>query len=196
MLVASPMTMMDFFQKSEGVWFSQRTVHRFDSFSDESGESNLIVTVLSKDHPKVLEVCQSQAVDPSLASGGASFMWQGNLSEGEPNPDYEAILVDVPNPNNSRFGKFLRNKGYVEGIPVVGNYHFANDGVLTIETEYEKNQGQERAWFVTDDFRVRVSTVKLMNGVNLMTYCSERRCVSQSQLEALMEQNHLRASAS
>ncbi len=180
MLLTPPMTMMDFFRKSEGVWFSQRTVHRFDSLADESGLSNLIVTVLDKDDQRVLEVCQEQGVDPALISGGASFAWQDNLDEKEPLPNYAAILVDVPYSPNRRLGKFLRNRGYVEGIPVVSVYHFSDDGVLTIETEYERNQGQERCWFLTDDFRVRVTTVKMMNGVNLMGFCSERRCVSAS----------------
>lgn len=193
MLLTPPMTMLDFFTKSEGVWFSERTVHRFDSAGDESGESNLIIKVLAKDHPKVLEVCQQQGIDSNLVSSGASFQWQGNLSEKDPDPEYEAILVDIPNPQNPRTGKFLRNRGYVEGIPVVGVYYFSDDGVLTIETEYERNQGQERCWFITDNFRVRVSTVKMINGVNLMTYCSERRCVSPSSLEALIEQNRQRA---
>ncbi len=193
MPLTSPLTMMSFFRKSEGVWFSQRTVHRFDSAGDESGESNLIIKVLESDDHRVLTVCHEQGIDPILVSGGASFQWQGNLSEKEPDPNYEAILVDIPNPQNPRMGKFLRNKGYVEGIPVIGVYHFADDGVLTIETEYERNQGQERCWFVNDNFRVRVSTVKIMNGVNLMTYCSERRCVSPAMLQELIEQNHLRA---
>ncbi len=193
MLLKPPMTMMEFFGKSEGVWFSQRSVHRFDSAGDESGESNLIIKVLHKEDPKVLQVCQEQGTDPKLVSGGASFQWQGNLSEKDPDPNYEAILVDIPHPQNPRFGKFLRNRGYVEGIPVVGVYQFADDGVLTIETEYERNQGQERCWFITDNFRVRVSTVKMINGVNLMTYCSERRCVSPDTLEALIEQNRQRA---
>ena len=193
MLLTPPMTMLDFFRKSEGVWFSERTVHRFDSAGDESGKSNLIITVLPKDDPKVLEVCEQQGTDPNLVSSGASFQWQGNLSEKEPDPNYEAILVDIPNPQNHRIGKFLRNRGYVEGIPVVGAYYFSDDGVVTIETEYERNQGQERCWFITENFRVRVSTVKMINGVNLMTYCSERRCVSPASLEALIEQNRQRA---
>jgi hypothetical protein len=189
------MTMMDFFLRSEGIWFSQRTVHRFDSTGDESGESNLIIKVLDKNDQSLLAVCLDQGINPNLVSGGASFQWQGNLSEKKPDPNYEAILVDIPNPQNSRMGKFLRNKGYVEGIPVIGSYHFADDGVLTIETEYEQKQGQERCWFVTENFRVRVSTVKMINGVNLMTYCSERRCISHSLLTELIEQNRLRALA-
>jgi len=154
------MTIMDFFRKSEGVWFTQRTVHNFDSAAaDESGESPVIVDVLSTDDPRILDVCQQQNVDPALVSGGCSLMWQDDLDDTVPNENYAAILVDVPNPSNRRTGKFLRNRGYVEGIPVIGVYHFADDGVLTIETEYETNQGQERCWFINDHFRVRVMTV-------------------------------------
>ncbi|AFY76475.1 MAG: phycobiliprotein lyase [Hydrococcus sp. C42_A2020_068] len=195
MQLKHPTNMMDFFRKSEGVWFSQRTVHHFDSVEDESGESNLIVEVLEKDDPRAIAICKQQNVDPALIAGGASFSWQSNIDEREPNPDYAAILVDLPDPENNRYGKFLRNRGYVEGIPVVGIYHFDEHGVLTINTEYERNQGQERCWFVNDDFRVRVMTVKMMNGVNQMAYCSERRCVSQSMLEKMLDANRLRATS-
>ena len=194
MLTMPPMTMIDFFRKSEGTWFSQRTVHRFDSAGDESGESNLIIKVLESNDKRLNSICQEQGIDPALTSGGASFQWQGNLSDKAPNPDYEAVLVDIPNPQNPRQGKFFRDKGYVEGIPVIGVYNFADDGVLTINTEYERNQGQERCWFITDDFRVRVSNVKIANGVNLMTYCSENRCLSTSTLQELIEKNQLRSS--
>ncbi|MBP0030663.1 phycobiliprotein lyase [Roseofilum reptotaenium CS-1145] len=186
MLLQHPMTMMDFFRKSEGVWYSERTVHHFDSTINESGLSNLIVQVFGPNDPKVVELCEINKTDPATASGGASFMWQDNLdTDQEPNPNYAAVLVDIPNSDNPRQGYFLRNRGYVEGIPVIGRYHFATDGVLTIETEYERNQGQERAWFITDNFRVRVSTVKMLNGVNLMSYASERRCVLPTQLEEM-----------
>ena len=184
-----PMTMMDFFRKSEGIWLTQRNVHHFDAVADESGESNLIVTVIESDAPQVQEVCSLQNIDPNRAKGGATFNWQANTKDSEPNPDYAAILIDVPDDETGLTGKIIRDKGYVEGIPVVSRYWFGQDGILTINTDYENNQGQERCWFITDDFRVRVSTVKMMNGVNLMTYCSERRCVSPEILESMV-QNH------
>ncbi|MCH2050582.1 MAG: phycobiliprotein lyase [Trichodesmium sp. ALOHA_ZT_67] len=193
MKLKPPMTMMDFFLKSEGTWFSQRTVHHFDSAQDESGKSNILVKVLTKDDPKVIKVCEQQKVNPALAKGGASFNWQDNLDHGEPNPNYSAILVDLPDSQTGRTGKFLRNRGYIESIPVVSRYHFTNDGVLTIDTEYEKNQGQERCWFLTDDFRVRINTVRMMNGVNLMAYCSERRCITRKQLEEIVQKNAARS---
>lgn len=193
MHLIAPLTMMDFFRKSEGTWLTQRTVHHFDVVADESGESNLHVRVIEATDPRVKDICIAQGVDPSLAQGGASFTWQANLDDREPNADYAAILVDVPDDATQRSGKLLRNKGYVERIPVICRYWFGQDGILTIDTEYDNNQGQERCWFITDDFRVRVSTVKMMNGVNLMTYCSERRCVSAERLDAMIQQNLTRA---
>ncbi len=189
MHLVQPLTMMDFFRKSEGKWFTQRTVHHFDSAADESGESNLTITVLEKDDPKVKEVCEAQGLDHNKATGGASFAWQVNLDMRSLEPKNAAILVDIPTDEGGRTGKLIRNQGYVESIPVVSRYRFTDEGVLTIDTDYENNQGQERCWFITDDFRVRVSTVRMMNGINLMTYCSERRCVSQEVLEQMINRN-------
>ncbi len=186
-----PMTMMDFFRKSEGIWLTQRNVHHFDSVGDESGESNLIVKVIEPEDPRVQKVCSLRNIEPVKAKGGASFNWLANTKDSEPNPDYEAILIDIPDDETGLTGKIIRDKGYVEGIPVVSRYWFGQDGILTINTDYENNQGQERCWFITDDFRVRVSTVKMMNGVNLMTYCSERRCVSTKRLEQMVKNHNI-----
>lgn len=191
---ASPMTMMDFFRKSEGVWLTQRTVHHFDAVADESGESKLHVQVVEANDQRIHQVCEPQGIDPAIAVGGASFMWQPHEADQQPNPDQAAVLVDVPDDETGRSGKLLRNQGYIEKIPVVSRYWFGQDGILTIDTDYETNQGQERCWFMTDDFRVRVSTVRMLNGIYLMTYCSERRCVSVADLTNMIQHNLARAS--
>jgi CpeS-like protein len=197
MIFSPPMTMMDFFRKSEGVWFIQRTVHHFDMIPDESGESKIHVQVVNQSDPRIKSICEPQGIDSAIAAGGASFMWQAHEENGkEPDPDKAAVLVDVPDDETGHSGKLLRNQGYVERIPVVSRYWFGQDGILTIDTEYDHTQGQERCWFITDDFRVRASTVRMMNGIFLMTYCSERRCVSDTNLTNLLEQNLVRASAS
>lgn len=188
------MTMMDFFRKSEGVWFTQRTVHHFDAVTDESGESKLYVEVVEADDPRIALVCEAQGVDPAIARGGASFMWQPHEANQAPNPDQAAVLVDIPDDETGQSGRLLRNQGYVEKIPVISRYWFGRDNILTIDTDYESNQGQERCWFITDNFRVRVSTVRMVNGVYLMTYCSERRWVSDADLAAMIQHNLSRAS--
>ncbi|MBP5976619.1 phycobiliprotein lyase [Brasilonema sp. CT11] len=196
MRLIPPMTMMDFFRKSQGTWFTQRTVHHFDLAADQSGESNLIIQVVEPEDPRVKTICENQGIDPARAMGGGSFMWQENQDNREPNPDQAAVLVDVPDDESLLSGKLIRDRGYVEKMPVMSRYWFGKDGILTMDTEYDINQGQERCWFITDDFRVRVSTVRTMNGVYMMTYCSERRCVSEATLNQLIQQNLARASGS
>jgi hypothetical protein len=195
-MAVAPMTMMDFFRKSEGVWFTQRSVHHFDAVPDESGQSRLQVQVVAVDDPQIAQICKLQGIDPALAKGGARFLWQAHDVSATVNPEQAAVLVDVPDDATGQAGKLLRNQGYVEKIPVVSRYWFGQDGILTIETEYEQHQGQERCWFITDDFRVRVSTVRMMNGIYLMTYCSEQRYVSDADLAAMIEHNRARAATS
>jgi len=190
-----PMTMMAFFQKSEGMWFTQRSVHHFDLVADQSGESNLSVTVIDQGDPRLKIICEEQGFDPAIAMGGASFTWQDNKDLNEPSTDRAAILVDIPDDDTRQTGTLLRNQGYVEQIPVISRYQFGPDGVLTIDTDYDKQQGQERCWFITDNFRVRVSTVRMVNGVFLMTYCSEQRCVLPDTLEQMLTRNQERALA-
>ena len=185
-----PMTMMDFFRKSEGIWFIERSVHHFDVTQNESGRSNLIVDVIEPRDSRVKEVCSLQDIDLARAKGGASFRWMATTDEKEPNENYAAIVIDLPDDDTGLTGKLIRNKGYVEGIPVVSRYWFGRDGILTINTDYDNNQGQERAWFINDNFRVRVSTTKMRNGINLTTCCSERRCVSPKTLAQMVERHH------
>jgi CpeS-like protein len=188
-----PHNMMEFFQKSAGTWFTQRTVHHFEAVTaDQSGESNISIEVLTADHPQVQAVCQQQGIDLAKARGGASFLWQDNQDRNELDPDRAAVLVDIPDDASLQSGKLLRNQGYVEKIPVISRYWFGRDGILTIDTDYDSNQGQERCWFVNSDFRVRVSTVRNNNGVHIMTYCSERRCIGETELAKLLSVNEAR----
>jgi CpeS-like protein len=187
MAFTPPLTMMDFFLVSEGIWFTQRTVHHFDGVADESGESKLYVQVVPVGEPRIDAICRSQGIDPIQAKGGASFMWQPHGESQPPNPDQAALLVDVPDDQTGRSGKLLRNQGYVEKIPVVSRYWFGQDGILTIDTDYETHQGQERCWFINEQFRVRVSTVRMLDGVYMMTYCSERRWVTDAELAQMVQ---------
>ncbi len=189
-----PKNMMEFFQKSAGTWFTQRTVHHFEAVTaDQSGESNISIEVLTADHAQIQAVCEKQGIDPVRARGGASFLWQDNQDKKALDPDRAAVLVDVPDDDSRQTGKLLRNQGYVEKIPVISRYWFGRDGILTIDTDYDNNQGQERCWFINHDFRVRVSTVRNNNGVHIMTYCSERRCVGDADLAKMLADNADRA---
>ncbi|MEC8214674.1 MAG: phycobiliprotein lyase [Cyanobacteriota bacterium] len=179
--------MADFFEASRGTWLNRRSIHHLDHQDDEAADSNLVIEPFAADDPAVEKVCRTLKMNASQASGGARFWWESNLKHGVRNEDYAAVVVDIPSADNSLLGLLVRDVGYVEKQPVLSTYQFADDGVLTITTRYDTNVGIERCWFVTDQVRMRVSSVQYMGGVSMTTYCTELRCHEEDDIQRLAE---------
>lgn len=178
------MSMADFLSASRGTWLNRRSIHHLDHQDDEAADSNLVIEPFDSSDPVVHKVCEALQVEPTSAAGGGRFWWESNLKKGSRNDDYAAVIVDVPEVDNPSRGFLLRDVGYVEKQPVVSTYAFAEDGVLTITTRYDTNVGTERCWFVTDQVRMRVSSVQCLNGVSMTTYCTELRCPTDDEILA------------
>ena len=181
------MTMVDFFEASHGTWLNRRAVHHLDHQDDEAADSNLVIEPFKNDDPAVRSICEALNINMIDSTGGARFWWESNIKKGVRNEDYAAVVIDVPNRDNSRKGFLLRDVGYVEKQAVLSTYVFAEDGVLTITTRYDTNIGIERCWFVTDQIRMRVSSVQCLDGVAMTTYCTEFRCPTDADINAISE---------
>lgn len=186
--------MVDFFEASRGTWLNRRAVHHLDHQDDEAADSNLVIEPFNADDPAVHRICEALNIDIIDSTGGARFFWESNIKKGVRNDDYAAVVIDVPNRDNARRGFLLRDVGYVEKQAVLSTYSFAEDGVLTITTRYDTNIGIERCWFVTDQIRMRVSSVQCLDGVAMTTYCTEFRCPTDTEINAISE--HARQIAS
>jgi len=191
-----PMTMADFLAASRGTWLNRRSIHHLDHQDDEAADSNLVIEPFDSSDPVVDRVCQALKVETSRAAGGGRFWWESNLKKGTRNDDYAAVIVDVPQKEDSRKGFLLRDVGYVEKKSVISTYNFSADGVLTITTRYDTNVGTERCWFVTDQVRMRVSSVQCLNGVSMTTYCTELRCPSDDDIREVARQTQQKAAQS
>ena len=181
------MTMVDFFEASRGTWLNRRAVHHLDHQDDEAADSNLVIEPFKNDDPAVRSICEALNINMLDSTGGARFWWESNIKKGVRNEDYAAVVIDVPNRDNARKGFLLRDVGYVEKQAVLSTYVFAEDGVLTITTRYDTNIGIERCWFVTDQIRMRVSSVQCLDGVAMTTYCTEFRCPTDADINAISE---------
>ena len=73
MMLTPPLTMMGFFHKSEGIWYTQRTVHHFDTVADESGESKLHVSIVASEDERIRHICESQGIDSSSSKRWGKF---------------------------------------------------------------------------------------------------------------------------
>ncbi|MGK7936414.1 MAG: phycobiliprotein lyase [Xenococcaceae cyanobacterium] len=173
---------MEFFQRSAGKWRSQRTTHHLPFRRAESGGSDIKVETLAAEDPKILEICQMHDVDPGLAIGGAFVSWDGSMAWDRENENHEGTTVFalIPEPENPRKGKLLRERGYAEIVPVAGLYEMDLEDGLVLITEYETMSIVERFWFVNPNLRLRSSTVQRFGGFNTATFCAESRVLAEA----------------
>ncbi|MEM6611630.1 MAG: phycobiliprotein lyase [Cyanobacteria bacterium P01_C01_bin.72] len=167
----------EFFQQSSGRWRSQRTTHHLPFRRAESGSSDINVEFLEAEDARIAAICQMHDVDPQTAIGGAYVSWDGSMAWDKENEDHKGTTVFalIPDAEDLRSGKLLRERGYAEIVPVAGEYHMDKEDGLVLLTEYETMSIIERFWFVNTDLRLRSSTVKRFGGFNTATFCAESR---------------------
>ncbi len=176
----------EFFQQSAGQWRSQRTTHHLPFRRAESGGSDIQVEFLEGGDEKIAKICEMHDIDPATAIGGAFVSWDGSMAWDKENEDHKGTTVFalIPDPENPRKGKLLRERGYAEIVPVAGEYSMDEEDGLVLITEYETMSIIERFWFVNPNLRLRSSTVKRFGGFNTATFCAESRVNTAQESEA------------
>lgn len=189
---------LKFFQQSNGKWRSQRTTHHLPFRRAEIGGSEIYVEALDKDNPKVIEICKMHEVDPTLAVGGAFVSWDGSMAWDKEDENHEGttIFALIPEIDNPRKGKLLRERGYAEIIPIAGEYYLDEDDALVLSTEYETMVTTERFWFPTSNIRMRTSTVQRFGGFNTATFCVEMKDITENQIDSDISVNSILESCS
>jgi hypothetical protein len=179
----------DFFQRSEGKWRSQRTTHHLPFRRAESGGSEINVEFLEVGNEKIAAICAMHNIDPQTAIGGAFVSWDGSMAWDKENEEHQGTTVFalIPDSEDLRKGKLLRERGYAEIVPVAGEYHLDSEDGLVLVTEYETMSIIERFWFVSPDLRLRSSTVKRFGGFNTATFCAESRVTTENASEPTAE---------
>lgn len=175
------MNAMEFFQQSAGLWRSLRTTHHLAFRRTEKGESEIWVEPLAADHPQVIEICNLHQMDPALAIGGAFVKWEGSMAwdrNEDENHTGSTVFALVPDDATGRSGKMLRERGYAEIVPVVGQFAMDEEDALILTTEYETMSSIERFSFPSANLRMRTSTVKRFGGFSTATFCTEFRVES------------------
>ncbi len=155
-----------FVQKSLGRWRSQRSVHHMAFGHFEQVESELEIMPVAVDAPAVVALCEAWGVAPATAIAPFAMKWEGrsDWDGGQEVLAGECLLVPVPSQ-----GKLLRDRGYAETLPAAGTFGFGLDGTLVLTTPYERAAAEERIWFVTDDVRYRVSSIRTSSGRGVVT---------------------------
>jgi CpeS-like protein len=172
------MDAMQFFHLSAGQWRSHRTTHHLAFKRAEMGSSDIQVLALTPDHPEIIALCELHGIDPSLTIGGSHVTWNGTMAwdqEGAENHQGKTFFAIVPDVDNPRQGRLLRERGYAEIVPVVGQFLMDEEDGLVLLTDYETMSSKERFWFAGPNLRMRTSTVKRFGGFSTATFCTEIR---------------------
>ncbi len=180
---------LQFFQQSAGKWRSQRTTHHLPFRRAETGSSQITVENLDKKDPKIAEICEMHSVSPNLSVGGSYVTWNGIMEwdQNDKNHQGETVFALIPDENNPRQGKLLRERGYAEIVPIAGEYYLDHENALVLSTSYETMTTLERFWFIGNDVRLRTSTVQRFGGFNTATFCIEVRNTDESKEDSEKE---------
>lgn len=125
---------------------------------------------LEKDDPAVLALCESQGVDVGAIATPFKMSWEGETDWDEDDVlKGQTILVPVPDLTQPNHGKLLRDQGYAETMPAIGDYVIMADGTFVLTTGYDRAAAEEKIWFASDNLRFRVSLIKTSNGQGVTT---------------------------
>jgi phycoerythrin-associated linker protein len=174
------MNIQTFVEQSIGTWRSQRSAHHMAFGHFEAVRSTIAISALALDDSKVLDLCKVHGIEPSAIAYPFYMEWEGESDWDEDNPETIAgscALVPVPDPDNAHKGRLLREQGYAETMPAIGEYHFAEDGTFVLITPYERAAAEEKIWFENPNLRFRVSLIKTSAGSGVVTasFASETR---------------------
>lgn len=168
---------MEFFRHREGRWNSRRVTHHLAFRRSESGASEIEMHCLDAEDARIVQLCKDHKVDPTLASGGCHVSWKATLAwdqEGE-NHEGSTVFALVPDADNVRAGKILRDRGYAEIVPIAGRYSMTDEDDLSLETPYEGGAVEETFAFDSADVCNRTSTVRRFGGLANATFSTETR---------------------
>jgi phycoerythrin-associated linker protein len=165
------MEISGFVAQSIGQWRSQRSAHHLAFQHFEAVRSVVDILSLPIADERVIALCKAYAVDPADAVSPFYMRWEGESDWDEDAAPVkgETVLVPVPDRDDPRRGKLLREQGYAEEMAAAGDYHFTDDDVFVLLTAYDRAAAEERIWFVNPQLRMRVSMIKTSGGSGVVT---------------------------
>ena len=176
------MDIVTFVGQSIGRWKSQRTAHHLTFRHSEEVQSTIDIEKVDPDHPDVAQLCDAYGVAIADIATPFRMTWEGESDWDEDEDEQKTLsgttlLIPVPDRDNPRQGKLLRDQGYAETVAAAGEYRFTDDGTFVLETSYDRAAAEEKIWFVNPNLRFRVSMIKTSTGTGVLTasFASETR---------------------
>ena len=139
------MNIDEFVERSLGKWRSQRSAHHLAFHHFEEVTSQIEILPLDSQDERVIELCKVNQVDPHLATSPFYMSWLGQSDWDEDEVlSGSTVLVPIPDLENPTKGVLLREQGYAETVPAIGQYQLIEDGSFVLNTLYERAAAEEK----------------------------------------------------
>ncbi len=171
------MDIREFFEKSCGKWFSQRTSQHLAYSQSEWGKSDIYIDMLTVDDSTVIRVCESHGVSPDQALCAVQVKWEGFVGADTSKQMGLTILVPVQS-DHPREGTLLRQTLKPKEVLSTARYVLDDSEALNLFSNHDGAQTEERLWFVSDNLRLRTSVVKRPDNFDTSSFVSEIRIIS------------------
>lgn len=169
------MNILEFLQLSAGHWFSQRTIHNLGSEELITGKSELDWEILPVNDPAVVQLCQLYQRDVATATLGMRITWDGTPGRDQPKQKGATLWVSILDPNNDHQAEILVEPTRQDNRLMKCHASLGKDEVLTLITDAQDLQVEERLWYLMPNLRVRSSIVKQSNQFTHASFYSEIR---------------------
>lgn len=169
------MNIIEFFELSAGKWLSQRTIHNLASGELITGKSELNIQILPATDAAVVKLCQEYQRDPASATLGIQMTWDGTPGRDQPKQTGSMVWVSIIDPNHPEVGEVLLEPKTLPNTSVKCRCFIGTDDVLTLITESDGFQVEERLWYLMPNLRVRSSVVKQSDYFTHASFYSEIR---------------------
>ncbi|MEM6252592.1 MAG: phycobiliprotein lyase [Cyanobacteria bacterium P01_D01_bin.156] len=161
---------MNFFKKQGGRWFSQRTTHYLKAGNSKAGKSDLEVMALDANADEVAQLCEQVNMVSGEVIGALKIAQKSTILAG-PTRTQNTLLVAITADQTT--GKLIRQTDG-ESATQISQYRL-EDNVLTVTTDVNGLQAEERWWFITDNLRMRTNVLTGETGQIMASFCSEIR---------------------
>jgi phycoerythrin-associated linker protein len=162
------MNIQEFVGQSIGTWKSQRSAHHLAFGHFEAINSLIEIAEIALDDPALLALCELHNTDPSSIVAPFRMTWEGE-TDWDDDQKVKGTCVLAPVPASVKHGKLLRDQGYAEEMPAIGEYFFTDDDTFVLNTPYDRAAAEEKIWFVDSNVRCRVSLIKTSAGSGVVT---------------------------
>ncbi len=170
------MDIVNFFEKVEGTWFSQRTTHFGPGKPSQTGQTTLQMTRLLATDDRITALCNrfsanvEDAISLAIEQNGSG----GTYTAAPSTPAQTTLLVALKSETGDSGIFFSQTE---QEAAVVGRYTL-KDEVLTLKVQTDDIQSEERIWFMNPNLRMRTSVLRRKDGFEMASFCSEIRRLS------------------